>query len=162
MLRTALLVVVGGLLIGCGGSPAPKTAAPATTGAPTVTPEPTPAPSRATTTSLSRSRVRDTIRLGLGAFLQSVSVEDWPVMRQGKFYGFRIREIRADWGVDLKPGDVIVRVNGMPIEHPEEADAAMRSLDKAPSLRVDYERDGKARVLELPIVDDAPHENRAR
>ena len=39
------------------------------------------------------------------------------------------------------------------IEHPEEADAALRSLEKAASLKIDYEREGKLRTLELPIVE---------
>jgi type II secretory pathway component PulC len=42
----------------------------------------------------------------------------------------------------------------MSIEHPEEADAAMRALEKAPALRVEFERDGKPRTLELPITED--------
>ena len=51
------------------------------------------------------------------------------------------------------PGDVVTRVNGIVPEHPEEADAALRSLEKAPALKVEFEREGKAKTLELPIVD---------
>ena len=104
-------------------------------------------------TALRRAAVKETIAQGLGAFLRNVSVEDWPVMHDGKFYGFKIRTINPDWGVDLKPGDVVTRVNGIVPERPEEADAALRSLDKAATLKVDFERDGKAKTLELPIVD---------
>ena len=75
-------------------------------------------------------------------------------MRDGKFHGFRIRSIDPKWGVDLRPGDVVTRVNGMPIEHPEEADAALRSLHQATMLKVDFEREGKARSLELPITNE--------
>jgi len=74
-------------------------------------------------------------------------------MHEGKFHGFKIKSINPDWNVDIKPGDVITRVNGIVPEHPEEADAALRSLEKAASLKIDYERDGKPRTLELPIVD---------
>lgn len=145
---TVLAALTG--LVGCGGS-SPAKSAEATTGAAPMTTSAT-----SDKLTLKRSRVRAAIGQGLGAFLQNVSVEDWPAMKDGKFYGFKLRSIRNEWGVDLKPGDVILRVNGMPIEHPEEADAAMRALDKAPSLRVDYEREGKPRVLEIPIVEDAP------
>ena len=107
------------------------------------------------TTSLKRSQVREAITKGVGAFLRNVAVEDMPEMRNGKFYGFRIRAINPDWSIDLRPGDVILRINGVAIEHPEDADAALRSLDKAASLRVDYERDGRPGVFELPIVDEA-------
>lgn len=103
--------------------------------------------------SLERSDVKKAIQAGPGAFLRNVSVEDWPVMRDGKFYGFRIRALNPAWKIGLAPGDVVLRVNGQPIEHPEDADAALRSLETAPSLRVDYERDGKPGVFELPIVD---------
>ncbi len=157
-----LVLVLPVALFACSGSRPAKIAAPATTSARTQAPEPAPSEVPSKTTSISRTKIKETVRRGLGVFLQGVTLDDWPVLRQGKFYGFRIRAIHADWGVDLRPGDVVVRVNGMPIEHPEEADAAMRSLEKSPSLRVDYERDGKARVLELPIVDDVPQEKAAR
>jgi type II secretory pathway component PulC len=104
-------------------------------------------------TEIKRAAVREMIAAGLGAFLQNVTVEDWPVMHDGKFYGFKIRSINADWGLDLHPGDVVTKVNGVVPEHPEEADAALRSLDKAAALKVEFERDGKPRTLELPIVD---------
>ena len=69
-------------------------------------------------------------------------------MKAGKFHGFRIAALQATGvlaGVDLKPGDVVTRVNGMPIEHPEEALEAFNSLEVASELRVAYERDGRAR-----------------
>ena len=52
----------------------------------------------------------------------------------------------------LAPGDIILRINELPIEHPEEADAALRSLKDARSLRIAFERDGKESTLELPIL----------
>jgi type II secretory pathway component PulC len=121
-------------------SPTPAQAA--TRGAP-----PTPV------TALKRAEVKATIAHGLGAFLQNVTVDDWPVMHDGKFYGFKIKTINPDWGIDLRPGDVVTKVNGIVPERPEEADAALRALDRAPSLKVEFERDGTHRTLELPIVD---------
>lgn len=151
---TVLALSLSSLGCGEGGPPAKAPSAPgeapppmpATTAAAVPTPE--------KVTSLRRSQVKQTISRGVGHFLQNVSLDDWPVMRDGKFYGFRLRAINADWGVDLRAGDVVTRINGMMIEHPEEADAALRALDKATALRVDYERDGKALKLELPIVED--------
>jgi type II secretory pathway component PulC len=104
-------------------------------------------------TSLRRAQVKETIAQGLGVFLQNVTVDDWPVMHDGKFYGFRIRTLNTAWGVDLRPGDVVTRINGIVPEHPEEADAALRSLEKATTLRVEFEREGQPKTLELPIVD---------
>ncbi|MCL2723412.1 MAG: hypothetical protein FWD69_03155 [Polyangiaceae bacterium] len=153
----ALVVIASSLVVtGCGGADKAETKTPAS--APSAPSGKTATPSIPGTTEkitrLERSKVREAIDRGLGVLLQNVSVEDWPVMRDGKFYGFRVRALNPEWVVDLKPGDVLLRVNGMPIEHPEDADRALRSLDRAPSLRIDYERDGKVSVLEIPIVDD--------
>lgn len=151
-LRIALSATLVFAAAACGGSKPPATAAasPAQTAAapPSVAAAP-----KAPVTSLKRAAVKETIARGLGVFLQNVTVEDWPVMHDGKFHGFKIRTINADWAVDLKPGDVVTRVNGIVPEHPEEADAALRSLEKAPALKIEFERDGKAKTLELPIVD---------
>lgn len=147
-----LALCAGCLASACGEAPPPKTARAAPQPEASAKAAATAAVPR--TTSLRRSQVKASIARGLGYFLQNVTVDDYPVMRSNKFHGFRIRSINAGLGVELQPGDVITRVNGMPIEHPEEADAAMRALDTAAALRVDYERDGKAKTLELPIADD--------
>jgi type II secretion system protein C len=101
--------------------------------------------------------VHDVVSQGLGTFLQHVDVADQPVLAGGKFHGFRIAALRDTpfWeGVDLKPGDVVTRVNGFPIEHPEQAQTAFESLDVSSELRVDYERDGQPRELVYAIVED--------
>jgi len=152
IVRLGCSVVLVSLLVACGESTPPPRAANSE-----VAPAPKPAaessaPARPIT-SLKRAQVKETIAQGLGMFLQNVTVEDWPVMHDGKFHGFKIRTINPAWGVDLKAGDVVTRVNGVVPEHPEEADAALRALEKAGSLKVDFEREGKAKTLELPIVD---------
>jgi S1-C subfamily serine protease len=151
LLRPALVLAVSVASVACGGTPPAMTAqsTPAARSTPPATAEIT-----TKTTSLKRSQVKQTIGKGLGYFLQNVTVEDYPAMKANKFHGWKVRTVNADLGVDVKPGDVVTKVNGMPIEHPEEADAAMRSLEKAPALRVDFERDGKAQTLELPITEE--------
>lgn len=143
------------VLVACGGSAEPKPAqAPKTsTTSASSTPPEIGGTQRAPITQLKRADVKVAIDKGLGVLLRNVAVEDYPAMKDGRFYGFRLKALNPDWAIDLRPGDVIVRVNGQVIEHPEEADAALRSLEKAPSLKIDYERDGKMRTLELPIVD---------
>ena len=152
-MRHAVLFAL--LAVACGGSPEPKNAeSPKTSTTSASTPPPSdPLKARAPITQLRRADVKLAIDRGLGVFLQNVMVEDYPAMKDGRFYGFRLKALNPDWALDLRPGDVIVRVNGQVIEHPEEADAALRSLEKAPSLKIDYEREGKMRTLELPIVD---------
>ena len=156
LLRPALvpaLLLVGLASVACGETPPANSAHDAPT-AQSTEPSTTAAVVIEKTTSLKRSQVKATITKGLGYFLQNVTVDDWPVMRNGKFFGFKIKTIAAELGVDLRPGDVVTRVNGMSIERPEEADAAMRTLEKASALRVDFERDGKPQTLELPITND--------
>ena len=157
LLRPAALVLAisfGSLAsVACGETPPAKSAESAAT-APEAAPTTTAAAVPPKTTSLHRSAVKAGIVRGLGYFLQNVTVEDYPVMRGNKFYGFKVKAISAELGVDIQPGDVVTRVNGMSIEHPEDADAAMRSLEKASALKVDFERDGKPRTLELPITED--------
>ena len=153
LLCTAFVLGLSVAFPACGEAP-PAKSAQTSTAAPATAPTTTAAVVVERTTALRRSQVKQTIGKGLGYFLQNVTVEDYPVMKGGKFHGFKIRAISAELGVDLRPGDVVTRVNGMPIEHPEEADAAMRALEKAPALRVDYERGGKPQVLELPIREE--------
>lgn len=105
--------------------------------------------------SLHRSELRAATRAGMGALLSRVVVDtDRPVFRAGKFLGFRLMSVPADWRVDLAPGDVIVRVNGFSVERPESAFDAFESLEVASELRVDYERNGEPRALRWAIVDD--------
>lgn len=103
---------------------------------------------------LERAQVVEVVRAGLGRFLQKVEVE--PSFEAGKFRGFRLVSLRPPsfWqGVDLKPGDVVLSVNGMPIERETQAYDAFQSLLSAKELRVDYLREGRAQRLVYPIVE---------
>lgn len=153
-MRTALafgtsLVVLA--LSACAGTTPPATNAPATSSAPVQSAKVEP-----TKGALARKTVNDTVQQGLGAFLQKITVDDRPVFAEGKFHGFRIASISDELaGSELKPGDVVTRVNGMAIERPEQALEAFKSLEVASELRIDYERNGEPHALRIPIVDDA-------
>lgn len=152
-MRTLAPVALAFALGACGG------AAPSSALVPAAAPRPAhpAAPPPLDDHHLARSVVHDVVSQGLGSFLQHVDVADQPVLAGGKFHGFRIAALRDSpfWqGVDLKPGDVVIRVNGFPIEHPEQAETAFESLDVSSELRVDYERDGQPRELVYAIVDD--------
>jgi S1-C subfamily serine protease len=104
--------------------------------------------------ALFRKDVSETVDEGLGYFLQRVSVD--PSIVDGKFKGFRIVELRPAeyWqGVDLKPGDVVTQVNGMPIERDIDAYQAFEALRGASELRVSFVRGGAPRELVYAIVD---------
>ena len=106
--------------------------------------------------AIRRSSVQAVLSAGPGAFLQNIAVDDHAVFLAGKFHGFRIAALHGDsWaGIDLRPGDVVTRVNGFSIEHPEQAAEAFYSLRVASELRVEYERDGEPRELRFGIVED--------
>lgn len=91
---------------------------------------------------------------GLGTFLQRVQVE--PSLADGRFRGWTIVDLRPStfWApVDLKPGDVVTSVNGLPIERETEAWDAFESLRTAGELRIAYDRNGVERTLAYRIVD---------
>lgn len=142
------VVLASLFLVACASESKPPPAAPAAPAAPKLA-EPAPKP----ITQLKRGEVKQAIQQGVGMFLQNGSVEDYPVMTGDKFHGWKIKTINSDWILDLRPGDVVTKVNGIVPEHPEDADAALRSLEKATALKVEFEREGKPRTLELPIVD---------
>jgi type II secretory pathway component PulC len=159
-LLAALVSLSVGLAAACGGSAPAKvqTAASAQTARPAASAPAAPAPLPAN--ALRRSAVHDALRMGLGAFLQRVELDETPVFVGTKFHGFKVAALTGDpafWrGVDLKPGDVITHVNGYSVEHPEDALEAFKSLDVASELKVEYERNGVARELKYTIVDDEP------
>ena len=98
---------------------------------------PTRAPTRLRSRRCDRSEVHRVVAGGLGAFLSRVSLDDHPAKApDGKFVGFRINSLQGNsWkGVDLKPGDVVTKVNGFPIERPEQALEVFQSLDVASEL----------------------------
>jgi general secretion pathway protein C len=158
LLASASFVI---LLAACGGSePPPVTAATAKPAPQAASAAHADAKADATPAgSIRRSVLREALAAGPGAFLQHLTMDDSPVFLAGKFHGFRIAGLRdpAFWsGVDLQAGDVVTKINGMPIEHPEEALEAFRSLDVSSELHVSYERDGAPRELRFSIVDDMP------
>ena len=166
MMRGALASLLGSAMVvglaACGSSPPKSAAAPVTSSAASSASSVASAKAPAMplpANALRRSAVHSVVASGLGAFLQRVTLEDEPVFVGNKFHGFRIASLKGDtfWkGVDLKPGDVVTRVNGFPVEHPEEALEAFKSLDVASELRVEYERDGAPKELRYAIVDDMP------
>ena len=172
----AVMVVVGagggGVMMGCAtsretrgaGLPASEADPAATVGeAPAPLPIPAPPPptceARIGADGLRRSSVKRTVDAGLGRWLQTVSVD--PLVARGRFKGWIIRSLnpgnaddRCYAGVDLHAGDVVTRVNGRGIEHPEEALEVWTALPASPELVIDFVRDGQPRKMRFGIVDD--------
>lgn len=146
-LRVAIFFVTA-FAFACGGEPV----------APPKAPEAAPAPKPVRKAgTVSRRDVQAAVADGPGAFLSHVELEDQPAFKDGRFYGFRIAKLvpPAFWtGIDLQPGDVIAKINGLPLEKPDHAIAIMKGLEKAKEIRVQIERSGALRELVIPIVED--------
>lgn len=107
----------------------------------------------ATAGTLRRSDVERVIDAGLGRFLAQVAIE--PSLSAGRFRGWSIVELvpaEAWRDIDLRPGDVVTRVNGMAIEREMEAYDAFQAVRHAPSLEVSYLRQNQPRTLRFTIV----------
>jgi hypothetical protein len=129
-------------------------------GEPAAGPAPPPEPVIACTAlrgnAVKRSALIRTLDAGLGAWLSGVDIE--PKVDRGRFRGWLIQTIYAGdpcWTeVDLRAGDVVVKVNRRPIHSPDEAQAVWTALRGAREIVVDFLREGKARTLRFPVVDD--------
>ena len=105
---------------------------------------------------IARAKLLPVLDGGLGRFLQNVETE--PTFHKGAFVGFRIVSLfpgePAFASLDLRPGDTVTRINGKPIERPEQAIAVWEELRTASDLVVDYERNGEEHALQFAIVDE--------
>lgn len=137
-------------LAACGGSSKAAEAPPPAkvAEAPTTPSEPQPKD------KVARASVDAALKAGLGRFLGNLEVE--AQLDKGKFVGWRIVELRGEmWsGVDLKPGDVVTRVNGFKIEREHEANTAFKSLAVASEIRVSVLRGGQPLEIRFAIVDE--------
>jgi S1-C subfamily serine protease len=153
-----VLLVAGIAAGGCGGQSAEgsESAVPVSARAPVASSgraaRPSP-PSR-----IARRDLMPVLSAGLGAFWSRTEVK--PSLASGRFRGWQI--VALHWegtrlaDVDLQPGDVVMSVNGQPIERPEQAQACWESLTMARELRVSFERGTVKRQIVYPIDDDPP------
>jgi hypothetical protein len=87
---------------------------------------------------------------GLGRFFGKLRVA--PAMDGKRFVGFAVTGIEPAWGdIGLRPGDILLRVNGQVIERPEQAMAAFESLRVASEVVVDLTREGVPATLRFRI-----------
>jgi hypothetical protein len=112
---------------------------------------------RVSTGTIAREELLPVLDGGLGRFLQHVETE--PAFHKGTFVGFRIVSLfpgePAFASLDLRPGDTVTRINGKPIERPEQAAAVWETLRTASNLVVEYRRNGEKHALRFAIVDES-------
>ncbi|MEM1415781.1 MAG: hypothetical protein AAGH15_12815 [Myxococcota bacterium] len=151
-MRPVLLLLALGA---CAGStPPPEPVAPAeSAGAPAPEVEAPVALVRDGT--IARAELLPVLDAGLGHFLRGVRVE--PSRRDGAFEGFRLTHLYPDdprfQAIDLRPGDVVLRINERPIERPEQALVVWEELRVVSQLVVDYRRGDEERSLRFAIID---------
>jgi hypothetical protein len=144
--KGAVCVVMAGALaiLGCGSAIPPE----ADTSAKKAVPPPS--ESQVPEGHLDRARLERVLRQGPPWVLERVPIEE--VIEEGKFVGWRVQHLPDAWaGVDLRPGDVVTRVNALPVETPTDMWAAWTTLSVASELKVAYLRDGETRELSVPI-----------
>jgi len=145
-----------------GEQPTPVVAvAPSPPPAAVLPPPPAPEPARCTAFVkpgvLKRSAVVRVVDAGVGRWLAGgVDVER--KIAKSRFQGWEITRLFPGdpcyAAVDLRPHDVVIQVNGKPIEKPEQAFDVLSSLRSAPELVVEFLRDGQKQTLTLQIVND--------
>ena len=100
--------------------------------------------------TINRAGLITIIDQGLGRFLGRLKLA--PVVQSGHFVGFGVTGIDPTWGdVGLRPGDVILRVNGQPIERPEQALSVFETLRVASEIAVELTRDGVPATLRFRV-----------
>jgi hypothetical protein len=103
--------------------------------------------------TLQRADVERVVDAGLGRFLGHVALE--PSLPGGKFAGWSIVGFdppEFSGSMDLQPGDVVTKVNGMAIEREIEAFDAFQAVRQAPQLEITFLRQNQPRTLRFTIV----------
>jgi type II secretory pathway component PulC len=105
--------------------------------------------------TIDRGELEAVLQQSPGYFLQHVETK--PQFRAGRFYGWRLVSFFPGdprfAGIELQAGDVVTRVNGRPIEQPDQFMAVWTALRSSSELVVDVERDGAPRRLRWQIRD---------
>jgi hypothetical protein len=133
--------------------PAPAEAAPAAATAPT--PAAGPLPDSLDAGDIPRATVLAVLSGGVGRFLQRVHAE--PQLERGRFVGWRIlgfEASREQLGRSvLREGDTVTRINGQPIERPEQFKNVWDSMATESELVLSVRRAGKQSEIHYHIVD---------
>ncbi|WP_432822205.1 type II secretion system protein GspC [Trichloromonas sp.] len=98
------------------------------------------------------TRVVDEARANLGEVLKSARME--PRLVNGATDGFAIVMVRPGSllaRMGLQKGDVVLQVNGMPLNSPEKALQVFQQLREARSLSISLERQGQPTLFEYEV-----------
>jgi hypothetical protein len=148
-----LCSLVAAAWAGCGPPPTPAPPPP-----PASMPASAPASRPAGPTGvITRAELKAFLDRGMPAFIANVIVDRYPRARSRRFRGWRIVEFFPGdprfAHVDLKPGDVVLRVNQRSIERPDQFVGVWGSLGQIRELVVEVLRQREVRVLRWRVAD---------
>jgi hypothetical protein len=137
----------------CGGSSPPPPTEPLITEEMVPPPARPPGPPRPAAPVLTRTALNAALDAGPGAFLARVDVR--AARAAGRFAGWEIVSLWANARIELRPGDVVLAVNGRTLERPESLSALFTELRSAREIVVDYRRGLERREARFPVVEEA-------
>ena len=108
-------------------------------------------------TELARSALQAALLAGPQRFMANILLD--PFFIEGRFVGFTLTRFyegdRRFSAIDLRRGDVVTRVNNLPIGRPHQFMRAWDDLRTADEIRVEYLRGAEKRVLRVKLTGDA-------
>jgi len=131
------------MLVGCGGAKTEEASTSADVSAADAPP---------VETELHRAALDELLAKGPAYVLAMVQIDS--VMADGRFTGFKIVSFRTALPayLELAPGDVVTRVNDLPVERPEQFFEVFEKLKTATEVKFDILRGGAPKTLTYPIV----------
>lgn len=119
--------------------------------------EPAPPAATIATGTIAHAELVAVLEAGPAVFLGKIAPE--PSFVGGRFAGWRVGRVPRGTGgfggVDLKPGDIVLKVNGKTCERPEGFQELWDALRFADRLIIEVDRDGKAHRLDFAIEHGA-------
>jgi len=98
---------------------------------------------------IQRAELDGYLKRGPQQFIQLVQVR--PTFRRGRFFGWRVVEYRGPG--PIRPGDIVVRINGRSMERPAQFMSVWNRLARETEVVVSLVRENRPVTLRFPIVD---------
>ncbi|MBN1655279.1 MAG: hypothetical protein JXA30_16050 [Deltaproteobacteria bacterium] len=112
-------------------------------------------PAQSAAAPISRIALMEVLQEGIPHFLQNIEIK--PEFREGRFFGWRVLSLfpndeRFDRS-SVKISDIVVKVNGEPIERPEDLKEIWDSLASASILCFTIFRENRIYVIKHTVMD---------